>query len=353
MKISHSILSLAAIFSMAVGVTQAQVLFTDTFDSGVGTWYIGSTLNQGGNSTVTNVSGELQFTVGAAQNKDEVIGRSFAEQTLAVGQTIRMTFDFRQTTTTAILRAGLADRTATAIISDGWAYTTSGTGSGSYSGYYSFVRDASALGNASRKDTLTAFTNVDASGAPTFSSTGINFPTPGTADTTNFNINDDGTVTYQGSFEITRTSLTQVDTILTLSSGMTQHFFIDGRDTSGTLNVFDTALLRLDQGTGFFDNIKVEVTPDLTTPSTFQVVITPNGANYDFEWNSKTGKLYDLLTSTDLATPIASWPVYDPDGPGGAAPLGDIPSAGPTTTTLTGVSSSDPRRFFSVREKTP
>lgn len=241
----------------------APVIFTDDFTAaGTGNWYIGSTVNQGANSTIANTSNQLQFTVGAAQNKDEILGRSFTQQTLAVGETIRLTFDFRQTATTAILRVGFADRTAAAITSDGWAYTTSGTGSGSYSGYYSFVRDASASGNSARKDTLTAFTNVDASGAPTMGTTGINFPTPGTSDTTTFNINDDGSVTYQGLFEVTRTSLTQVDTLFTLKSGVTTHFFIDGQDTSGTLNVFDTALLRADTGTAFFDNIQVSVIPE-------------------------------------------------------------------------------------------
>ncbi len=272
-----------AFVSLIIGLAaaQAQVVFTDSFDSGTGAWYIGSTVNQGGDSTLDNASGQLQFTVGTAQNKDEVIGRSFNEQTLEVGQTIRMTFDFRQTTTTAILRAGFANRTATAITSDGWAYTTSGTGSGSYSGYYSFVRDNSAAGNSARKDTLTAFTNVDASGAPTFATTGINFPTAGTSDLTSFNINDDGTVTYQGSFEITRTSSAQVDTLLTLSSGGTQHFSIDGRDTSGTFNVFDTALLRLDQGTGFFDNISLSVqSPTMATvPNVVGLTQTAAGAS--------------------------------------------------------------------------
>lgn len=264
MKPSIKQLALAfAGFTLLTATSQAAVVFTDDFTTaGTGNWYIGSTVNQGANSTIANTSNQLQFTVGGAQNKDELLGRSFTQQTLAVGQTIRLTFDFRQTATTAIFRAGFADRTATAITSDGWAYTTSGTGSGSYSGYYSFIRDASATGNSARKDTLTAFTNVDASGAPTMGTTNINFPTPATADTTNFNINDDGSVTYQGLFEVTRTSLTQVDTLFTLSSGVTTHFSIDGQDTSGTLNVFDTALLRADSGTAFFDNIQVSVIPE-------------------------------------------------------------------------------------------
>jgi hypothetical protein len=76
--------------------------------------------------------------------------------------------------------------------------------------------------------------------------------------------------------------------------------------------------------------------------STFQLTITPNGGNYDFSWESQPGKAYDLLTSLDLATPVAEWPVYD-------ALYEGIPSAGETTT-LTAVPSADPRRFFAMRE---
>ena len=87
--------------------------------------------------------------------------------------------------------------------------------------------------------------------------------------------------------------------------------------------------------------------------SDFSVIITPSvgsPGHYDFEWNSQTGKVYDLVSSTDLSTAPASWQVYDPDGPGGNPPFGDIPSAG-VTTTLTAVPSADPRRFFAMREK--
>jgi hypothetical protein len=78
-----------------------------------------------------------------------------------------------------------------------------------------------------------------------------------------------------------------------------------------------------------------------------QLTITPNGANYDFSWNSQNGKLYRLVTSTDLATPIAEWPVYN-DGvnPGYD---GILPS-GTGTNTLTAVVPIGPKRFFAVVE---
>jgi alpha-galactosidase len=72
---------------------------------------------------------------------------------------------------------------------------------------------------------------------------------------------------------------------------------------------------------------------------------TPPGIGYDFTWNSQSDKVYDLLTSTDLATPIADWPVYGD----GETLYEAIPSDGETTT-LTAVPAAGPRRFFVVRE---
>lgn len=80
----------------------------------------------------------------------------------------------------------------------------------------------------------------------------------------------------------------------------------------------------------------------------FQLTITKNAetpGTFNFEWASQPGKVYDLLSSTDLATPIAGWPVYS----NGGTLFEAIPTAGETTT-LAAVPSADPRRFFAVRE---
>lgn len=80
----------------------------------------------------------------------------------------------------------------------------------------------------------------------------------------------------------------------------------------------------------------------------FPVKITQNPTTtgtFDFAWSSQPGKIYDLLSSTDLATPITDWPVYDD----GVTLHDEIPSAGETTT-LIAVPSADARRFFAVRE---
>jgi hypothetical protein len=86
------------------------------------------------------------------------------------------------------------------------------------------------------------------------------------------------------------------------------------------------------------------------TPDPLQLVITQGSTGFDFEWNSQTGMVYDLVTSLDLSGTPLGWPVYDPDGPGGADPYSDIPSDG-LTTVLTSVPADGPSRFFAVVEK--
>jgi hypothetical protein len=70
----------------------------------------------------------------------------------------------------------------------------------------------------------------------------------------------------------------------------------------------------------------------LATPADapFNLTITPNATPglYDFEWDSQEGKVYDLVTSADLATPTIEWPVYND----GETLYEAIPSAGETTT---------------------
>lgn len=78
----------------------------------------------------------------------------------------------------------------------------------------------------------------------------------------------------------------------------------------------------------------------------FILQITQNGADFDFSWNSENGVVYDLVSSTDLSTPVSSWPVYDD----GTTLYQNIVASGGTTI-LQSVSSADSRRFFAVREK--
>jgi mannan endo-1,4-beta-mannosidase len=81
-------------------------------------------------------------------------------------------------------------------------------------------------------------------------------------------------------------------------------------------------------------------------PSSFKLTITPtasNPGNYDFEWESQDGKLYDLVSDTGLATATGTWSVWNSQA--------DITSGG-TTTSLTNIpGGADPTRFFAVLEK--
>jgi hypothetical protein len=85
----------------------------------------------------------------------------------------------------------------------------------------------------------------------------------------------------------------------------------------------------------------------LAVPVPVQIVITPNSGtpgSFDFSWNSNAGKVYDLVSSTDLSTAPDTWPVWQ--GHSG------IPTNHPAANTLTNIpGGGDPKRFFSVIEK--
>ena len=80
----------------------------------------------------------------------------------------------------------------------------------------------------------------------------------------------------------------------------------------------------------------------LTEDFSFRLVITHNHGNLDFSWDSRAGKLYDLVTSTDLDTPIPEWEIHQ-----GYA---NIPGT-PPENMLENVDPDGDRRFFAMIEK--
>lgn len=86
-----------------------------------------------------------------------------------------------------------------------------------------------------------------------------------------------------------------------------------------------------------------EVLPVEATP--FVLRVQPGGNGFDFEWNSRPGMVYDLLSSEDLSTPVSRWSVHVD----GARGYQNILSSG-TTTVLQAVLVMD-ARFFAVRER--
>ena len=85
----------------------------------------------------------------------------------------------------------------------------------------------------------------------------------------------------------------------------------------------------------------------IEVPDPIELTIDRNGANYDLSWNSKVGRVYDLLSSADLSDlPTTGWDIH-------LAPLTTyraIPASGTGTTVLDDVPSDGPRRFFVIRE---
>jgi hypothetical protein len=95
---------LATLALFAASYANGAIVFTDTFDTGTGNWY-----RYGTTGTLTNTSEQLSWSR-ADNGPREAIGRSFATQTIGIGESIRMSFDFTQSAGTSgsgnIFRAG-------------------------------------------------------------------------------------------------------------------------------------------------------------------------------------------------------------------------------------------------------
>ena len=73
------------------------------------------------------------------------------------------------------------------------------------------------------------------------------------------------------------------------------------------------------------------------------------GSDLVLNWNSRSGKWYDLLSAADLSVPAAAWPVWND----GIHPPYQNIAATPGENSLTIPLPGDPRRFFVVVEKDP
>jgi hypothetical protein len=93
-----------------------------------------------------------------------------------------------------------------------------------------------------------------------------------------------------------------------------------------------------------FDDVSIEGIGSGT--ASFQLVITPTAGspgNYDFEWESQSGRLYDLVSATDLASAPSSWPVWNGQE--------NLPATPPSNTLSVIPGGGEPRRFFAMIEK--
>lgn len=77
-----------------------------------------------------------------------------------------------------------------------------------------------------------------------------------------------------------------------------------------------------------------------------QLSISSNSGGLRFEWESRAGRLYDIVSSTDLSRDPATWPVYQ----SGPLFLGDIPGTD-STLVRENVPLTGGTRFFALVEK--
>ena len=248
--------SATARYQLLVPGARPGMLFADTFGDGAGPWF--KAVPTAGDS-LAEANGELEWK----ENGNllaEAIGRSFPEVTLATGQKLRLAFDYRQkgTTTNSLIRAGLY-HVATPIVADNWAGSNA---IGAWKGYGTFVRDFSTATHVARVE----------SGASASASLGPNSGSSGAytdigSTTTQYNLNDDGTVTYRFVFEVNYVSTSRMDTLLTVGSTSggvsTTHFSVPGSQSAGTIHpTFNTIVLRQAGGSStpvYYDNVSLEV----------------------------------------------------------------------------------------------
>lgn len=82
--------------------------------------------------------------------------------------------------------------------------------------------------------------------------------------------------------------------------------------------------------------------PITTSSSPLQLLITEGESGFDLSWESTEGRVYDLVNSPDLSTPVSQWAVYESNS--------EIAATAPLNT-LTGVSPAETKRFFALIER--
>lgn len=116
--------------------------------------------------------------------------------------------------------------------------------------------------------------------------------------------------------------------------------------------VADELTFALGKATGMTGNAPgiqgIAIVPAPAPPAgPIQLSIASSGNTLNFSWNSNSGKQYNLVSSTDLATPVAEWAPYND----GVSTYENLPASPTGTNTLTGVIQLDSQRFFAIVEQ--
>lgn len=95
-------------------------------------------------------------------------------------------------------------------------------------------------------------------------------------------------------------------------------------------------------GIGGFQIVEIPVVNNPPAPT---LNISRNGLNYDFQWDSSFGKVYDLVSAPDLSQSVSTWEVYE-------SPLmtyENIAASATGTNALIDVAVTDKKQFFALR----
>jgi len=241
-------------FTLFALPSQAAIIFSDTFsDLSNGAWYTAATGTNSG--TLDAGSGALVWseTGGGIQ---EVFGRSIPTTTVAVGETLRLTYSYTPGTGNSIIRAGFYDLNGT-ISQNGWGFGETAL-TGAFSGFTSFLRvDSNLADHAARHDsgTLNTITTGTANGPL---QGGTSFTTISGADA-KYTVST--SVTYTVVYEVTRTGTNSYTTSFSLSSDGTTHLNVVGSGNSSVAPTFDAVTLRQTGGSAIYDDITLEILP--------------------------------------------------------------------------------------------
>ena len=95
-------------------------------------------------------------------------------------------------------------------------------------------------------------------------------------------------------------------------------------------------------GIGGFQIVEIPVANNPPPPT---LNISRNGFNYDFQWDSNSGKVYDLVSAPDLSQSVSTWEVHQ-------SPLmayENIAASDTGVNTLVDVPAIDKKQFFALR----
>lgn len=93
---------------------------------------------------------------------------------------------------------------------------------------------------------------------------------------------------------------------------------------------------------GGLAEIQFDGSPPVLNPESLQLSIAEVGGTLEFSWASVEGKVYDIVSSIDLSTPVDQWEVFET--------YSDILATFPTNT-VADVTVVDSKRFFALIEK--